>query len=211
MVYRLGVELKEQGQHLVAHPVAGVGGVGVALVLHMGDVAAAEVVLHLLPGHLQHGADEHPLPGLNAPQALEARASDEVHEHRLRLVPGVVSGGNEGVTLPPGGVVEKGIAQGPGGLLHPLPPLGGSGGHVPVAHMKGDLVAFTPRADKVLLPVGGLADAVVEVGGPHLVAALLCPVQEAAEQIHGVRSPGHRAQHPVPGGNQVVGKQLCHQ
>ena len=129
-----------------------------------------------------------------------------MHEHRLGVVPGVVSGGQESIPLPAGNFIEKCVAHLPGRLLHPPPLSGGLAGHVSVTHKEGDAAAVAPGADKVLLPVGCRPDAVVVVGGPHLVAAPLRPLHEAAEQIHGVGPPVQCAQHLVPRGNEMIGK-----
>ena len=68
--HRLWIEFFQQRQQLVPHPVAGIGLVGVGLILHMRYAALVQIGADLPWAHRQHGTDDVSPPLRDAGQPL---------------------------------------------------------------------------------------------------------------------------------------------
>ena len=64
----------------MAHPVAGVGIVGIGAVLHMGNAVFGKIGLDLPPGGGEKGPDKLVEPGGDAGEPLEPAPPDQVEE-----------------------------------------------------------------------------------------------------------------------------------
>ncbi len=100
---RIGSELTQQRQHLLAQLGASSGGVGVGQVLNKGPLCEAADALAVEASLLKHGPHERGLLTgaaiADARQGSEGTASDEAHEQRFELVVGLMTGGNEGAAV----------------------------------------------------------------------------------------------------------------
>ena len=146
----------------------------VALILHMGDGVGGGVVRQGLRRQRQEGPQQPGRVGTSAqrpglphpPEPCRTRAPDEVQEHGLGVVPGVVGGKNSVKAAVFRRFLQKIIPQYPGSLLNgpPLPRRQGAG--VSGAGDESDAPVRAEASDKGLVPVGGPApQLVVEVGG----------------------------------------------
>ena len=145
------------------------------------------------PGRVGTSAQRPGLP--HPPEPCRTRAPDEVQEHGLGVVPGVV-GGADGEKAPvPGGFFQEGVACLPGRLLPGEPPVPGQGGHVPLPQEKGDAPALAPVPDEVRVPAGGRTQMVVKMGGGDGKVSLR---GQEMQQTHGILPAGDRAEHPAP-------------
>ena len=99
----------EQGEELVAHPVAAEGGRLVGRIL---DRSQAEVPAER-PGLAPAQAEQRPADGPHAGQPVEPGAAQEVEQHGLGLVVGCVAGQDVGR--------QRGVAGGPGAGLQVRP------------------------------------------------------------------------------------------
>ncbi len=188
-----GGERLQQGQRLQPQAVAGIGGVAVGLVLHIGDVVFRHIIVDLPPADLQQGADDPAPHRRNAAQPPQAGAPQQVEQDGLRVVVPVVGGGDALRPQPVRGLLQKGVPQLPGGVLHPSP--GGVGAHVPASGHKGHAVAGAPVPDELLVPVRRRPQPVVEVGGGQRHPCPRRQAEEDMEQGHGVPPAGDGAQH----------------
>jgi len=172
-VVNLRVELvAQQGQKLMAQAVAGVGVGPVRRVLAVGLAAGLQVADDEPPRHVDERADdldaflqEERRPWAEGRQPLDARAAEDVKEHGLGPVVGVVGEGDPPGAAAAGHAGEERAAGVAGGLLDADAERLGLGPHVRAADFARQ--AETPRKvlDKRLVFVGGAgAQAVVQVG-----------------------------------------------
>lgn len=107
---RVGSQIAQDGQHLVAQAGAPAGGVGVGVVLAPGLVDSAEPGLDLLATEREHGADQGDGDGglmwqgesafpSDAAQTADGGAADHPHEQCFELIVGLVSGDDGGISL----------------------------------------------------------------------------------------------------------------
>ena len=199
------VELLQQGDDLVAEPVPGVGGVGVGAVLHVGEGMLPQVGQDLGPGGGEKGPDQLPPPGADTSEALEAAAPDEVEEHGLHVVVGVVGGGDEASPQLFRRLFQKVIAQGPGGLLDTGPTALGLSGDISGAHHAGHLPLPAQLFHKGGVPVGlRPPETVIEMGGGEGKTLLRRLALEPVEEAHRVGAAGDGTEDMVPRGEHGV-------
>lgn len=209
------------GQHPVAQAVSGVCVVPVGSVLPPGQPPEAEIRLDLIPRDGQQGTDHIPLTGADPSQAAQPGPPDQVEQDGLRVIPGVVGGGDPLGPAGPGGPAEKIIAHVPGGLLHTAAAAAGLSGHIAAPDEQfhrgqvppcpvGLEQAVPPAAqgdelaDEGRVPVGLLpTQLVVVVGGGQCKGDLPAQSVQLVEQAHGVRSAGYGAQDGAAGGDQL--------
>ena len=131
------VEFLQHRHHLLAQAVAGVGQVKVGTVLHMGDALLLQVGRNVALRDGQQGADQDPPHRGDACEPIQPGPPDQVEEDGLRIVIGVVGGGQLVGPQILGSLGEETVAHGPGGLLHPFALLLGLLGHIPLADDQG--------------------------------------------------------------------------
>ena len=198
--------------------IPGVGVVLVGAVLHVGNMVKLQIILDFPAGGGEQGADQPPLAGADAGEALETGAPDEMEEDGLSVVVGGVGGGDPVCTHGPRGLLQKGIPHPAGGLFQAqaqalcLPgdvsstgdePDGREGGlargwvwATPVLH---------PALHKGLVPVGlGAPKMMVIVGGHQGEGTYRPQLVEPVEQTDGIRSAGDRTDHGTPRRQHII-------
>ena len=191
---RAGVQLLQQRHNVQPKPVPGHAGVAVGLVLNMADAVLLQIFLNFLPGGLQQGADDVPPHRRDARQALGARAPQQVQQHRLRLVGGVVGRGD---AVRPGQLrrpAEGLIPQPPPGLLDANAPLFCFFRHADPLRHAGDAPLPAEILHKQLIPPGRVPLAVVHVHRRHGEILPLAQLPQIMQQAHGVPSAADGAQ-----------------
>ena len=185
-----GILLFQQGHQMMPQPVTEEFVAAVGAVLHMADVVFVQKGLHLGPGHIQHGPDEPVGLWRDAAQAPQARATDQVHQHRFGVVVGGVGGGD--------GAIEAAkicVSRFPCRRFQPL----GAGNHSSGAQMQGDIVEIAEFFNKFRIPLRFLPpEVVVKMGSLHGDAQLLLQQPHPPQQRHGVGTAGYGAEDPVP-------------
>ena len=160
----------------------------------MGQPVLLQIVLDLGPTGLQQGPDDPAPYRRDAAQALRPGAPQQVQQHRLRLILGVVGGGDirraDGVRR----AEEKVVPQPPSRLLHAQAParrhlIDGRG-----LGIEGDVPLPAQAPDEILVPLGLGPHPVVQVRRRHGEAAARRDGGQIVQQAHGVPSAGHGAQ-----------------
>ncbi len=100
-------------------------------------------------------------------QALHPGAPDQVQHHRLRLVGGMVGGGDALGPLSRSAVRRKVVPGHAPGLLQPHAPLTGQGGHIRPLHRQGNVQLPAQLLHKGHVPACRGPLAVVQVGRRH--------------------------------------------
>ena len=159
-----------------------------------------QVCLDVFPGRFQQGADDAPPHRRNARQPLHARTPDQVQQHRLRLVGGMVGGGNALSAQAVRCAAEKVVPGHASGLLQADTPLPGQGGHVRPLHRQGNVQLPAQLPDKGHVPACRGPLAVVQMGRRH--GKIPGHGGQIVQQAHGVPPPGHGHQHGAAGGGQ---------
>ena len=118
------IDLPQHRHHAAPQGVPG-GSVGVIIgrILHMGHAVGGGVGRQLRPGDAQEGAADVPPHLGDTRKARRPGSPDQVQQHRLGVVVGVVGGEDGIVAAVLRRLVQKFIPQPPGGLLggKPLP------------------------------------------------------------------------------------------
>lgn len=130
----------------------------------------------------------------NTRQSLGARAPQQVQQHRLRLVGGVMGRGN---AVRPGQLrcpAEGLIPQPPPGLLDANAPLLCLLRHADPLRHAGDAPLPAEVLHKQLIPPGRIPLAVVHVYGGHGEIFPLSQLPQGVQQAHGVPSAADGAQ-----------------
>ena len=183
----------------------------------MGQGVVGQIVLHLLAGGGQQGADERPPGRGDAPQPPQPGPPGQVEKQGLGVVVGGVGGGDPVGPRLPGRLAQKGVPHVPGGLLQAGPPGPGLAGHVAGAQKQGDGGENPPVGQPLgpaaqgheLFHEGGVPpgllppELVVIVGGGQGKAQPGPQAVQGVEQAHRVGPAGHGAQHGAPRGDQV--------
>ena len=194
------MKLRQPGHDLPAQQVPPQGGVPVCLVLHVGQTVGFQVCLDFLPGGFQQGTDD-PAPHRGDPcQALHPGAPDQVQHHRLRLVGGVVGGGDALGPQPVRRAAEEVVPGHAPGLLQPHAPLTGQGGHIRPLHRQGNVQLPAQLLHKGHVPARRGPLAVVQVGRRH--GKIPGHGGQIVQQAHGVPPAGHGHQHHPAGRRQ---------
>ena len=111
----------------------------------MGDALLLQVGRNVALRNGQQGADQDP-PHRGMPVSPSSPAPpDQVEEDGLRIVIGVVGGGQLVGPQILGALGEETVAHGPGGLLHPFAPAPWPPGPHPLADDQGDVPLRTTR------------------------------------------------------------------
>ena len=168
----------------------------------MGDALQGQPVQQLRPGHPQKRPDDPAPLGGNAAQAPGACAPDQVQEHRLRVVVGVVGRGDQLRGRP----LQEGVAQVPGRGFQALAGCGGVGSGVPPAHRQGNTPVGAEASAECLVPVRLRAPkAVVEVGGRQPQPQGIGAGAQQGQQGHGIRPAGQGHGDAASGRDQLPG------
>ena len=185
-----GVLRPEQGHHRMPDAVAQEFVCRVGAVLPVGQVVFLQKGLHLLPGDIQHGADDGPIHRGDAPQSLQPGAPEQVHEHGFGVVIGGVGSGDfsrEGA--------QKRVSCLPGGGLQPLLP----GTHLSAPNGEGNAVAGAEIPNEGLVGVGlRPPEMVVKMGGGQVYLQFFPQQVHSKQQRHGIRPAGDGADHRFP-------------
>ena len=199
VLHRPGIDVPQDRKDTVPQDVPGGRVLLIRLVLHMGDLILFGIVRQHLPGDPQKRPADIP-PHLGDPgKAGGPGAPDQIQQHGLGVVVGVMGGEDGRKALPPSGLFQESIAQLPGSLLqrkvrrlHQRPGISRSG-------KAGDPPGGAPVFHKPLVPVRKLApQAVIEMGGRSRKAVGPTPGIQEMQQAHGVQPAGNGAQHSSP-------------
>ena len=138
--------------------------------------------------YAQQGPPEVALAFAHARRSRRACAAQQVHEHRLRLIAGVVGSGDARRPRLFFCAAEKGVAQTARGRFQPLARQAG-GGHIGALTEKGHAQARAEFLTKGHIRDGiSAADAMLKVRRAHVRAR----VQQQEQQRHRVRPAGKR-------------------
>ena len=224
-VSHLGVVRFQQGQELVAQPVAVEGGVQIGAVEAGLQAMLLAVGLDLGARDFQQGAHQ-PQPagigplirrqqgqpqrvqrrhGQHAPQAGQARAAQPVHEHGLRLVVGVVPHGDGAGADAPGDARQEPVASLARRLFRGDAGRRGQGGHIRPLHG----AVQSPGRGRLGHEGGvgvrfGAADAMMEVGHVKLQIVLGLQLAQDVQQAEGIGAARNPHHDPLARGPQVV-------
>ena len=200
---KLGVDLVQEREDLMADAIAGKSDILVGAVLHIGEVLLAQVFHNFNPACGQQGTNQGAPPGRHPGQALKPSSPDEVEQGGLHIVIGVVGRGNERAVQGTGGLLQEGIAHFPGGFLQSGAAAAGLSGHI--AQGEGNLPLPAEVFHKRGVPCGLFApELVVIVGDKEGEAQLLRLPSEQVEQAHGVGAARYGAQNASPRGEDGV-------
>ena len=134
----------------------------------------------------------------NAAKPAQTRAAQQMQQHRLGIVVGVVGGGDAVA----GQRVKKCVAQAARRFLYAGGPICFRRGR---AEVQGNTVLFTEFPHKACVPFGlRAAQAMVEMRSLDLDAQRPPQRPEAPQQRHGVRAAGNGADHALPRRKQGV-------
>ena len=159
-----------------------------------------QVCLDVLPGGFQQRPDDPAPHRRNARQPLHARTPDQVQHHRLRLVGGVVGGGDALGPQPVRRAAEEVVPGHAPGLLQADTPLPGQGGHIRPLHRQGNVQLPAQLLHKGHVPARRGPLAVVQVGRRH--GEIPGHGGQIVQQAHGVPPAGHGHQHHPAGRRQ---------
>jgi len=111
----------EEGQHLVTDAIAEHARVEVALIVHPGDPAPAQIGLDLGPADVQQRTDVESAGACDAGEPAWPRALEQAHEHGLRLIVGGVGRGHPVSADSLGDVAKRTVACPARLRLQPFP------------------------------------------------------------------------------------------
>ena len=173
------------------HPVTGKAVICVGAVVYVGQSVNAQVLLNGAARRGQQRANQIVPTGGDTGQTTQTAAPNEVEQDGLRVVIGVVGGGDHIRVHLTGRLTQKGVAHLPGGLLQPCLAPGGLPGHIAGADDQRHIgtAAGDKGTHKLLIP-GRLraAQIVVVVCGHQSEGVLGAQGVEPVEQTHGVRT-----------------------
>ena len=193
---KLRVFFLQDRDHPVAQAVAqkilcAVGAIG-----NIAEVEFLQKIQHLLPGNVQHRADDPAPHRSNAPQPLQPRTPHQVHQHSFGVV---VSGVGRGDLAGQG--IKKGVAGFPGGGFQALFP----GGHLAAAQMQGDIKAAAEGFYKIFIPLGFLTPkTVVKMGRFQGNSQLILQQVQGKGKRYGIRAAGQGADYLVAGAQHII-------
>ena len=180
----------------MSDPIPQKGIFAIGAVLHMPEVIFIQELLHFLPGHRQHGADQPPADGGNASQPFQPCTTDQMQEHCFRIVVRRVGSGD---------FSRKGHQEAIAGVsccrFQPFLPRD----HLPRPHVQRDFQAVAEGFHEPGVPIGFFpAQAVIEMGRMKLDLQLFPEQIQRKEQRHGIRTAGNRTGHPVTGPEHII-------
>ena len=183
LVVEDGVELSQDGDHLVAEhvPLGVVLQVRAVHYVFLSDLI--EIVEYLLPGASEHRTEDMSVPRTDALQATDARAPHEVEQHRLHLVV-LVMGDDDAVRVyVTSQLLEVAVAQLACRHLYRHMVKGGMALRVEVDAVEGHVEMLAERHAELLVALALLpAQMEVAVHGLRAVAER----EQGAEQGHAV-------------------------
>ncbi|MPM56916.1 hypothetical protein SDC9_103733 [bioreactor metagenome] len=160
----------------------------------MGDAPLPQYLLYLRPAGGEKRPHKAAPPGRNAGKPPKAGTPDQMEQHSLQIVVGVVGGGDTGRAQTPGAFLKKGIAHGAGGLLDSLVSRFGLGGHISFSKHAGNADAFTPIGYKSGVSLCLLTPKmVVIVSGNKLERPGFSKLQKKCQKTHRIRAPRESA------------------
>ena len=220
---------RQQGQDVVAQPVAKVGGVQVGAVKARLQPVKGAIGQDLSARDFEQGADEVQRwdrefrtsgirrgglketvvgeggTGQHAPQAGQTGSAEVVHQHRLSLVVGIVAHGDGARANGRSDPAQEGIARAAGRLLDGQAVLAGQRGYAGLLDGAGQLPIGGKGLNKFGVGVGLCpAQPMVQVG--HVQGQVVLPAQatEGVQQTEGVGPSRHADHHGIARGHQVV-------
>ena len=181
---RAGIDGLEARKDIEAQGVARRVGNGVGGILAPRLSALAQIRNQILFFHAQQRPPEIALALAHARRSRRARTAQQVHEHRLGLIAGVMGGGDAACPRRFFGAAQKGVAQAARGGFQALARQAG-GGHVGALAQKGHAQPRAEIAAKLHIRDGRLAaDAVLKMRRAHLHARF----RKQSQQSHRVRA-----------------------
>ena len=171
----------------------------------MGNFFLGQIDGDVDAGGGQQGTDQNASYRRNPCQSIQSGAPGQVEQEGLRVVIGIVGGGDLVGAQLLGGGGEKAVAHGAGGFLHPFALFLGLLGHVAPAHHQGDAPLLAPLDHEVLVPLGLLPpQLMVEVGGVEGEGPGFGQGLQHGEQGHGICAPGQGAEDGAPLGEHII-------
>lgn len=199
-----GIEGLQDGENLMADPIAGVGKIVVAFVLDMGESLTVQVVEELLPGKGEEGTDKRPVLEAHPRQTAEGAAAQETVNHGLRLVAAMMPEGDPPAVVAGGRLRKKRTTGVPTGFFQPDPPLFGHFRHGLPTGDKGKGEPLTEALHKKQI-VGALrAEGMIEMSDTKGQGKGRRQTMEEMKEGDGVGAAGDGDENPVTGRNQVV-------
>src|ERR1017187_3203227 len=136
----------QHGQDVMTNTRAGVAAVGVGGILHESQLALGQVSQNLRASGVEQGSNERPAPIRNSGQPGHACPAHDTEKHRLGLIVGSVAKGDLRAAELAGGVLQRGQANVPRGLL-PRDVGLASTAHIHFQHFARNTHVLTPPTD----------------------------------------------------------------
>jgi len=199
-----GIERLQDGENLMADPIAGIGEIVVAFVLDMGEALAVQVVDELLPGEGEKGTDKRPVLEPHPRQTAEGAAAQETVNDGLRLIAAMMPEGNPPAVVAGGRPLKKRTAGVPTGLLQPDPPLLGHFRHGLPTGDKGQAEPLTETLHEEQILATLRTEGMIEMSDTKGQGKYGRQTVEQMKEGDGVGAAGDGDENPVPGSDQVL-------
>lgn len=199
-----GIERLQDGENLMADPIAGIGEIVVAFVLDMGESLAVQVVNKLLPGEGEKGTDKGPVLESHPRQTAEGAAAQETVNNGLRLIAAMMPEGNPPAVMAGGRPLKKRTAGVPTGFFQTDPPLLGHFRHGLPTGDKGKVEPLTEPLHKEQILATLRTEGMIEMSDTKGQGKGRRQTVEEMKEGDGVGSAGDGDENPVTGSDQVL-------
>lgn len=199
-----GIERLQDGENLMADPIAGIGEIVVAFVLDMGEPLAVQVINELLPRKGEKGTDKGPVFAAHPCQTAEGAAAQQTVNYGLGLVAAMMPQGNPPAVVVGGRPLKKRTAGVPTGFFQPDPPLLGHFRHGHPTGDKGKGEPLTEPLHKEQILAALRTEGMIEMSDTKGQGKGGRQTVEQMKEGDGVGATGDGDENPVTGSDQVL-------